>query len=95
MSYTVTLNKAIAKYGSLIQQIVAMEEMSELQKEISKDIRGDGNRCHIAEEIADVQIMLEQLMLIHNCKTEVYEWRAIKMKRLRERMEDTAEEGAI
>lgn len=37
--------------------IVAMEEMAELQKEISKELRGQGDRDGILEELADVMIV--------------------------------------
>lgn len=56
--------RILALNGSLVQEVVAMEEMAELTKEISKMIRGESNRSHIVEEMADVRIMLEQLMLI-------------------------------
>lgn len=56
--------KAIARYGAMSQQIVAMEEMSELIKELSKAIRGKNNAEKILEEVADVSIMLEQIKLM-------------------------------
>lgn len=37
--------------------IIAMEELSELQKEISKELRGQGDRDGILEELADVLIV--------------------------------------
>ena len=53
------LEAALSAYGSEIQRVVAIEELSELQKELCKSLRGQTDRQHIAEEIADVQIMLE------------------------------------
>ena len=44
--------------------IKAIEEMSELQKELCKTLIGKENRDSLIEEIADVQIMLDQLKLI-------------------------------
>lgn len=73
---------AIEYYGIDSQCIVAIEELSELQKELSKHLRGDGNKDHLAEEIADVLIMLEQLIAIFDCKLEVMEWKEKKLKRL-------------
>lgn len=49
----VYLNAMIA-YGDRAQMIVALEELSELQKEICKILRGGENISHLAEEIADV-----------------------------------------
>ena len=59
----------IIKDGS----IVAIEEMAELQKAILKHRRytGDETRAEIIDEIADVEIMIEQLKIIFSCKKEV------------------------
>lgn len=60
------LNNAIYNYGETNQQIVAIEELSELQKEITKALRGSPNYENLKEEIADVYIMLEQLCIIYD-----------------------------
>ena len=57
--------KAINTYGPMMQQVVAVEELSELAKEITKQIRGKGSLINLVEEIADVKIMISQLMIIH------------------------------
>ena len=76
------LEKAIETFGPEHQQLVAIEEMSELQKELCKRYRGFENHEHIAEEIADVEIVLEQLMMMFQCKDEVRKTRAEKVERL-------------
>ena len=81
------LTKAVATFGQYPQIVVAVEEMSELTKELCKSYRGAQNRDHIAEEIADVEIMLEQLKLIYNVATSVKSWRESKIKRLAGRLE--------
>ena len=53
--------QALFAYGQQIQMVVAIEELSECQKEVCKLMRGNGNMDHLAEEIADATIMLEQL----------------------------------
>lgn len=63
---TQTYIKLFKKYSETAQLVVAIEELSELQKELCKDLRGKGKRENIIEEIADVSIMLEQLYLIYN-----------------------------
>ena len=55
----------IEKFGDL-QLIIACEELSELQKEICKHLRGKGNREHIIEEMADVQLMLDEMKVFFN-----------------------------
>ena len=60
------ISRAIVKYGIKNQSIVAVEELSELQKEICKAQRGMLNKEHFIEEMADVWIMCEQLKLMYN-----------------------------
>lgn len=78
------LEAAIKKYGAARQERMVIEECAELISAISHKHRG---RPHnIPEEIADVQIMLEQLMMINGCRDEVYRIRLQKLDRLRERL---------
>lgn len=63
---TKTYIQLFKKYGETAQLVVAIEELSELQKELCKDLRGKRKRENIIEEIADVIIMLEQMYLIYN-----------------------------
>lgn len=77
---------AIEKYGKTSQCIIAMEEMSELIKELSKNYRGCDNITSVSEEMADVEIMLEQLKLIFNNRAEVDILKADKLYRLCERI---------
>lgn len=59
-----TLEKAVETYGKDMQLTVAVEEFSELIKEICKNKRGRDNRDNIIEEMADCYIMLQQLEII-------------------------------
>ena len=52
----------IDKYNDK-QIVVAIEELSELQKELCKHLRDKTNMQNIIEEIADVVIMVEQLCI--------------------------------
>lgn len=58
------LSQAIQRYGVAAQVNMVFEEMSELQKELCKHLRGKDNLPEIAEEIADVEIMLAQMKSI-------------------------------
>lgn len=81
------LKSAISHYGVNVQKVTAMEEMAELTKELSKSIRyGDINNEHITEEIADVEIMLEQLKMIYHNSADVEAEKQRKIKRLAERL---------
>lgn len=78
------LKAAIDRYGAKAQEGVAMEECAELIQAISHKHRG--RQHNIAEEIADVEIMLEQLKIINDCEDEVEIIRLIKVDRLRYRL---------
>lgn len=77
---------AINEYGSYAQSMMLLEEMSELQKEICKSYRGKDNAEQIAEEIADVEIMLAQVKIIYDVAEDAEKWRNAKVKRLWERL---------
>ena len=63
------LEKAIEAYGKDMQLTVAVEELSELIKEICKNKRGADNIDNITEEVADCYIMLEQIEIIFELKS--------------------------
>lgn len=85
---TEVLQRALDTYGSSMQIVVMMEEMSELQKELCKNLRGRGSIEHIAEEIADVEIMLEQMKMLFLCADDVRDVRRRKVERLKERLDN-------
>ena len=88
-----TLERAIETYGKDMQLTVAVEEMSELIKEICKNKRGEDNRENIVEEIADCYIMLDQLILIFDIRSiEIKRVIDEKLARLEERL--TSKENA-
>mgnify|MGYP004603545677 CR=1 FL=1 len=82
------LQEALDTYGSTLQVVMVFEEMGELQKELCKYLRGRGSFDHIAEEIADVEIMLEQMKMLFYCANEVRDVRRRKVERLKERLDD-------
>ena len=82
------LGDAITVFGAQAQEAMLLEEMSELQKEICKHWRGRDNVAEIAEEIADVEIMLDQIKMIHCCAGRVRAIRASKIRRLEERIRE-------
>ena len=74
--------KALEYYGEENQLTVALEELSECQKEICKFLRGYGNAGHLAEEIADSLIMLEQVVYIFGLDEMVDQQMDRKIQRL-------------
>lgn len=81
--------KAIGKYGVAAQLDMVIEEMSELTKEICKIKRGKGNYMNLVEKIADVEIMLEQLKMICQIRTnDIHGMKYQKLERLKELIEN-------
>lgn len=88
MSEKNVLEKAIDYYGEDFQIIKAMEELSELQVELAKYIgckilAKKHNLMGIHDEIADAQIMLDQLNIIFD-KEAINKRIAFKLNRLNE-----------
>lgn len=88
-----TYKKAIKTYGEKAQKLMAIEEMSELTKEICKDFRGKLDREHLIEEIADVTITIDQLIMMYEIsEEEIISMCIKKMERLKERLEKQNDE---
>ncbi|MBC8546472.1 hypothetical protein H8711_05930 [Clostridiaceae bacterium NSJ-31] len=90
-----TYKAALELWGAEAQTLMAMEEMAELQKELCKHARGKENRKEIAEEIADVRIMLDQMAILHDCEELAGKFKEQKIERLGKliRRKKGAEEG--
>lgn len=87
-------HKAVKTYGKMSQPIVAIEELSELIKELTKCLRCEDNVDHISEEMADVYIMLDQLRIMFNNDGAIAKWKLKKLHRLSERMQQLHNSGS-
>ena len=78
----------INHYGTKPQQDMAIEELSELQKAILKHRRyaTEETKKAVIEEIADVQVMIEQLKIMFSCKSKIDEIMDMKINRQIERV---------
>lgn len=85
---------ALDTYGPEAQTVMVFEEMAELQKELCKHARGTDNLEAIAEEIADVQIMLEQMIELHGCEDAVLCYKRHKLERLAERIKKREDDSS-
>lgn len=74
------LMAAINTFGADHQEKLAIEECAELIQAINHKHRG--RQHNIVEEIADVEIMLEQLKIINGCHDEVAKMHNQKIARL-------------
>lgn len=75
-------DEAIDFFGVTSQKIMVIEEMSELTKELCKELRNRGDVEHIADELADVEITLAQIKKIYNIHQLVEEHKDFKLQRL-------------
>lgn len=73
---------ALFAFGQQAQMVVAIEELSEVQKELCKVMRGKGDMNHLAEEIADATIMLEQMRYFLGLNEQVCRIMDEKIQRL-------------
>lgn len=82
------LKRALHTWGEQAQMMV-VEEMSELMKEILKNVnRGKDNLAEIIEETADVEIMLEQLKENYQIADKVEAYKSEKIKLIERRLDD-------
>lgn len=82
------LRNAIARYGRDAQHAMAIEECGELIVALCHISRDRIPVSKLAGEIADVQIMLEQLQIMYDCHGQVgAQWRQ-RIARLAGRLED-------
>jgi NTP pyrophosphatase (non-canonical NTP hydrolase) len=78
--------KVVDTYGEQ-QIVIAIEELSELQKELCKALRNNSNYDNIVEEIADVEIMIEQMKIYFNILNKDLErMKKLKIERTKERL---------
>lgn len=84
--------KALETYGAEAQITMLFEEMAELQKEFCKYLREKytsyriDHVASIAEEVADVEIMLKQMKLLFKIEEAVERYKTLKVDRLKERL---------
>jgi len=84
------LKKAVDTWGQSLQLVMALEETAELQKEVCKIIRGDWSSSRmdsLASEIADVSLVLEQLIFMTGTAAKVELEKNIKLNRLSKRLD--------
>ena len=79
--------RAVSIYGRDMQTVICVEEMAELTKELSKCFRGNGDLNHLAEEVADVSIMLAQIPYIVCDPCDISAFNDIVAKFMNEKLE--------
>lgn len=81
-----TLQAIIQECGQEHQTIKAIEEMSELTVELTKRLNGSrDNPSQLLDELADVQVMIWQLVIIYSSEERFDRRIAAKLQRTKER----------
>ncbi len=71
---------AIEVFGKESQKDIFIEESAELTKELLKERRGADNLTAILEEMADVEIALDQMKLIYGSCEKIKEKKILRLK---------------
>lgn len=79
--------KAIAKYGMGAQLMMFIEECGEALTAMSHWQRNRAKISALAEELADLDIMIDQLRMLPQVDVMFRSFRIAKLKRLEERMQ--------
>ena len=77
-----TYMNALIANGDRVQMVKCLEELAECQQAICKILIGGEDFDHLAEEIADATITLEQIRLMFNINDRVCEYMDAKVQRL-------------
>lgn len=78
---------AIARWGEAAQVHMLHEEIGELLAAVGHFYRGRATRAEVISEVADVRVMLEQLViLIGSTEAEVHQQVRAKVRRLADRL---------
>lgn len=86
--------RAIRAFGGRTQKLKCIEELLELALALVRDQLWRSDPVNIAEERADVSIMLEQLALIQDDQEAVDAWAQEKLRRLEQLAEAEEEKNA-
>jgi NTP pyrophosphatase (non-canonical NTP hydrolase) len=79
------MQRAVAKYGAKAQTNKAVEELAELIQAITRyeTEQSDQRRLNLIEELADVKIMIEQVIMINRIsQREIENDIKVKLNRL-------------
>lgn len=86
--------RIIAHFGGYAhQKEKAIEELSELEQALARDLQGEGDRANITEEIADVLVTVAQLVLIYSIAPDVQRVADEKVNRTLKRIEKEQREA--
>ena len=94
MGHKEVYQQAIKAWGEDLQVLMVFEEMSELQKALCKYLRRKTSYdlTAIIDELADVEIMVEQMKVLFKCEREFKIVKEHKISRLIDRLNTRTKE---
>jgi len=82
--------RAIQKWGASAQYIMVIEECAEFIHQITRILRGSADSGKVAEELADIEIMIEQFRILQpDVAVQADIIKHEKLDRLRERLDES------
>ena len=86
---TIELYRAVLEtFGNERQIRKLFEEIGEFEDAFCKCIDGRDKVSHVAEEMADVHNMLDQMAVMLDCEAEVERQKQYKLRRLEQKIEE-------
>lgn len=86
---------ALDTFGAEAQTKKLFEEIGEFMEALCKCQDGRDKTSHLAEEIADVHIMLDQMAVMFDCSAEMERMKRYKLRRLEQRIEEAKLESNL
>lgn len=80
--------KIARRYGKVHQALKLFEECGELEEALRGYINGTDTKEHAIEEMADVEVMLDQFKYFLDCEKQVDDVKRMKVDRQIGRMEE-------
>ena len=77
---------ALQTWGPKVQKIIIFEEIAEFLKTYAKSVRIKGNYSELISEIADMEIVLQQLKFMFDAENEVDGIVSSKLQKLEEKL---------
>ena len=77
---------ALQTWGPKVQNLVIFEEIAEFLKTYAKCIRTKGNREELIDEIADMEIVLQQMKIMYDVEEDVESSVTRKLEKLEEKL---------
>jgi len=77
---------ALQTWGSKIQKLIIFEEIAEFLKTYAKSVRTKNNYDELISEIADMEIVLQQLKILYDAENDVENLVSSKLQKLENKL---------